>query len=262
MYRILKTHPDVFMPDTKETLYFNEEYGRGRDWYLAFFDGAEEYRASGEISNTYIFSHEAPRRIRDYRSDMKLITCLRHPVDRAFSHYLWLVRNGEVSGSFEEVLEERPDLVTRGHYGGHLRRWLEHFSREQILVLPFWELEEDAQAFAARIFDFIGVDPTIFPDVGEGRVLGAMRPRSRRLAGLVKRAARAVRRMGFPSLVTAVKESPVTRLLYEPYERDEYPEMRPGTRHRLNEQVRHDVAVLTELTGVDFLGRWIGNERD
>lgn len=257
MYRVLDAHPEVYMSPVKETLYFTREFDRGRDWYLSFFEGAAEYSASGEFSNTYVFSQDAPARVRDYRADMQLVTCLRHPVDRAFSHYLWLVRNGELEAGFEAALETRPDLLTRGLYGRHLCRWLEHFPRKQLLVLPFRELEEDSRGFARRIFRFLGVDPEFWPELAEGRALGAARPRSRWLARAAKLGARAVRRLGLPEAVQAVKTSPLVRLLWEPYGEQERPEPDPDLHARLTERVAPDVRRLTDLTGVDFAGRWL-----
>ncbi len=261
LYRVLRAHPEVWMSPVKETLYFTEEYHRGRDWYLSFFERAEAYPASGEISNTYVFSEEAPRRVRDYRADMKLVTTLRHPVDRAFSHYLWLVRNGELACPFEEALEARPDLLARGRYGEHLARWLEVFPRDQLLVLPFGELVEDDRAFARRVFRFIGADEDVWPEVAGERALGAARPRSRWLARATKLGARAVRRLGLPSVVQAVKESPLVDLLWEPWGEDR-PELDPGTRARLTDLLAGDVERLTGLTGIDFAGRWLGDGGD
>lgn len=261
-YRALRAHPEVFMSPVKETLYFTREYDRGREWYLSFFQGAEDYPASGEVCQLYLYSEEAPGRVRDYRADMQLVVTPRNPVDRAFSHYLWHVRNGEVSASFEEALEERPYLFRRGFYGRHLARWLEYFPREQLLVLPFWELKEDERAFARRIYDFVGVDPDFWPEDGVQRALGAALPRVRWLARTLKVGARLARRMGLLRLVQAVKEHPLARAVWEPYPEDERPEVDPETRARLLEEVADDVRRVTELTGIDFAGRWLEGEGD
>lgn len=256
-YRALRAHPEVYMSLVKETLYFTREHGRGRDWYLSFFKGAERYTASGEISQTYLYSERAPARVRGYRPDMRLVVTPRNPVDRAFSHYLWHVRNGEVTVSFEQALEERPYLFRRGFYAEHLSRWLDVFPREQILVLPFWELREDQRQFARRIFEFIGVDPDFWPEEGVDRALGAARPRSRWMARALKVGARLTRRLGLPEAVQRVKENPLVQRLWEPYEEDERPRVDPATRARLLDVVREDVHRLAELTGVDFAGRWL-----
>lgn len=260
LYRLLRAHPEVYMSPTKETLYFSDQFQRGRDWYLAFFEGADAYPASGEISNTYIFSEAAPARIRDYRADMGLVTTLRHPVDRAFSHYLWLVRNGELAGSFKEALEVRPDLLSRGRYGGHLARWLEHFPREQLLVLPFGKLVEDDRAFARRVFRFLGVDEDVWPKGAGERALPAARPRNRWLARVAKLGARAVRKLGVPHVVQAAKESRLVDLLWKPWGEDR-PTLDPELRDRLAHQMADDIQQLTELTGIDFAGRWL-EDRD
>lgn len=261
-YRALRAHPEVYMSPVKETLYFTREYDRGLEWYLSFFQGAEDYPASGEISQLYLYSERAPERVRDYRADMQLVVTPRDPVDRAFSHYLWHVRNGEVTASFEEALEERPYLFRRGFYGRYLSRWLEYFPRKQLLVLPFWELKEDDRAFARRIYDFVGADPDFWPDGGVERALGAARPRVRWLARTLKVGARLARRLGLPRLVQAVKESSLVRNLWEPYGEGERPEVDTGTRARFLAEVADDVRRLTELTGIDFAGRWLEREGD
>lgn len=259
-YRALRAHPEVYMSPVKETLYFTREYDRGREWYHSFFEDAGEYRASGEVSQTYIYSEDAPGRIRDYRPQMQLIVTPRDPVDRAFSHYLWHVRNGELQDSFEEALEERPYLFWRGFYGQYLSRWLQVFPREQLLVLPFWKLKEDNRAFARRIFEFIGVDPDFWPEEGVDRALSAAAPRSRWLARTLKAGSRMTRRAGLPMLVQRMKENPLVQLLWKPYSDDEKPEVKPETRTRLLRAVRDDIHRLTALTGIDFAGRWLEGE--
>lgn len=259
-YRALRAHPEVYMSPVKETLYFTREYDRGREWYLSFFEDAGGYPASGEISQTYLYSEHAPARIRDYLPEMQLIVTPRDPVDRAFSHYLWHVRNGELRGSFEEALEERPYLFRRGFYGKYLSRWLEIFPREQLLVLPFWELKEDNRAFARRIFEFIGVDPDFWPEEGVERALGAAAPRSQLLARTLKAGGRLIRRAGLPRLVQIVKENPLIQLLWKPYSEEEKPEVEPETRARLLREVREDIHRLTALTGIDFADRWLDDQ--
>ena len=66
LYHILGQHPQVCMSSAKETLYFEDYYSKGREWYQKFFRQCKAPgvpHAIGEISNTYIFSPLAATRI-------------------------------------------------------------------------------------------------------------------------------------------------------------------------------------------------------
>lgn len=257
LYRVLGAHPEVCVSSAKETLFFETEYHRGEDWYARFFARCDHARAVGEVSNTYVFSPRAAERIHDFEPSMRIVSSLRDPIDRAFSHYLFMRRNDRVRGSFEEVIERhRPDLVTRGLYGRHLTPWVELFPRERILFLLFDDLATDPSGLASRLFEFLGVDPDFEPEVAAERALAASRPRSRLVARAVNEAAAVVRRMGFPDLVTRMKESSVPRLLYGSFEDGEKPRIDPATRDRLKEYYRSDLERASELVGVDLVARW------
>lgn len=256
MYRMLRAHPEVCVSTAKETLYFEAEYHRGPTWYARFFAHCTGVRAVGEVSNTYVFSPEAAERIHGYDSAMRIVSSLRDPVDRAFSHYLLMLRNAQVEGSFEEVIEnQRPDLVSRGLYGRHLTPWFQRFPRERILILLFDELQADPKEFARCLFEFLGVAPYTKSNL-EKKVLAASKPRSRLVSRLAQETAAVVRGMGFPELVTRVKEGVVPHLLYDQYDEGEKPRIKPATRAQLQEYYRDDLKRASELVGVDLVVRW------
>lgn len=260
IYELLSGHPDVYVPETKEVLYFNRFHDRGEDWYATFFDGAEGHTAVGEVSNTYIFDSEAPRRIRRYNPAMRLVTSLRNPIDRAFSHYLFLRRNGQVTGSFERVIGGEHRVVERGLYHRYLSEYWEHFPDEQLLVLDFDVLKENPRAFGRAIFEHLGVDPSFWPEGGDERVLGAMEPRSRWMARAAKEAAVWLRRVGDPRWVTRIKQSWLSELLFRPLDRSEYPEVDPATRRKLEDYYREDAERLSRRVGIDFVGKWFDDD--
>lgn len=257
MYRVLRGHPEVCVSSAKETLFFETEHHRGEDWYARFFAHCTKARAIGEVSNTYVFCPRAAERIYNFDSRMRIVSSLRDPIDRAFSHYLFMRRNGQVRGSFEEVIQgQRPDLLTRGLYGHHLEPWLDHFPRQRILILLFDELSADPSRFARRLFEFLGVDPNVEPEWIDRKALGASRPRSRIVARVVNEAAALIRHFGFPELVTQVKESWVPRLLYSTFTEGDKPRIDPATRDRLQEYFRSDLERASGWVGIDLVGRW------
>jgi hypothetical protein len=255
-YRLLKAHQEVCVATAKETMFFDDHYHRGVDWYHRFYAACGGTKAVGEVCNSYIFSEEAPGRMRAYNPALKLVASLRNPIDRAFSNYLFFLRNDQVAGSFEDAITARPDLLAQGLYARYLERYLACFPRQQLLVLAFDDLQRDPLAFARGLLEFIEVDPDHVPGVAADKVLGASRPRSRAAARLVKRAAVAVRQAGMPAVVTRVKGGPLPRLLYRQYGDGEYPAMRKETRAKLIRYFSADVARLSELTGRDYEAMW------
>jgi hypothetical protein len=256
MYSLLKVHPEVCVAAAKETMFFDANYHRGVDWYHRFYEACDGQAAVGEVCNSYIFSEEAPGRMHAYNPAMKLVTSLRNPIDRAFSNYLFWLRNAQVTGSFEDTVVARPELLVQGLYAMHLERYLAHFPAGQLLVLAFDDLKGDPLAFARRLLEFLEVDPEHVPEVAGEKVLGASRPRSRAAARVVKQAAVAVRRVGMPDVVTRVKSSALPRLLYRQYSDGDYPSMRAESRAELISYFAADVARLSELTGRDYAALW------
>jgi hypothetical protein len=256
MYNLLREHPEVCVAAAKETMFFDANYHRGVDWYHRFYEACAGQTAVGEVCNSYIFSEEAPARMHAYNPALKLVTSLRNPIDRAFSNYLFWLRNAQVTGSFEDALVARPDLLVQGLYARHLERYLSHFPAEQLLVLAFNDLKRDPLGFARRLLEFLEADPERVPDVAGEKVLGASRPRSRVAARVVKQAAVAVRRVGMPDVVTRVKSGALPRLLYRQYSDAEYPSMRAETHAELVRYFAADVARLSELTGRDYAALW------
>src|SRR6266508_5585214 len=141
MYSLLKAHPEVCVAAAKGTMFFDANYHRGVGWYHRFYDACDGQAAVGEVCNSYIFSEEAPARMHTYNPALKLVTSLRNPIDRAFSNYLFWLRNAQVTGSFEDTVLARPELLVQGLYAMHLERYLGHFPARQLLVLAFDDLK-------------------------------------------------------------------------------------------------------------------------
>ncbi|HZO97822.1 MAG TPA: sulfotransferase [Gaiellaceae bacterium] len=249
LFRVLRAHPQCFVPPAKDLYYFDRFYRRGLDWYAAFFREAPASAVAGELSHDYLYSPEAADRIASVLPDARLLVFLRHPVDRAFSEYLFLVRSGLVrSGELRRTLAENPDPVEHSRYARYLHAYLDRFPRERVGVFLYDELQQDPAAFARRVFEFLGVGFVDGLPYGE-RALGAARPRSRVIARGVKAAATVTRGAGFPTLVGRVKSSPVARLLYVQYPEAERPRLSPEDRAWLHAQLDPELPRLEEMLG-------------
>ncbi len=259
LYQALANHPQVCVSTAKETLYFSDYHTKDFKWYLRFFKPTPENLepiAIGEVSNTYIFDRDVAARIAKELPEAKIIYNLRDPIDRAFSHYLFLCRNAELSCSFEEAIEVRPDLLSRGKYSEHLESFHQHFDQSKRLGLFYDDLRSDPDAYAETIFRFLGVDPELYQGEASARVLGASTARNRLLARAAVGAAGLTRRLGYPDIVSKVKHSSLSKLIFRPFADGEKPKLSEETREKLKPYFYDDLDRLAEMTGRDVRALW------
>ena len=173
LYNYLRGHKEIYLPPVKELHYYDKNYEKGLDWYLKFFKNADSdrYKAAGEATPIYMYLEEVPERIHRDFPDIKLIFILRHPVDRAYSHYWYVVARGAEPLSFEEAIEReeerlsRGDLMhrrlysylDRGKYVVQLKRYRKYFSKDQMLIIFSKDLREKTVETVVKVLDFIGV---------------------------------------------------------------------------------------------------------
>jgi hypothetical protein len=165
LYKYLDEHPNIFVPrPRKEPGYFSREhvYQNGRDWYLSLFQNARPDQWVGEASTCYSrWPHfvDVPERIFNFNKDVKLIYILRHPVDRAYSHYghLLFYANKKYR-SLDEALDAEPEILDASKYMAQINRFLQYFPKEQLLLVDFEELVSNPHAILQQVQAFIGCD--------------------------------------------------------------------------------------------------------
>jgi len=254
---VLSQHPDCYVPPAKDIWYFDRYYDRGLDWYLSFFEDAPpEAEAVGELSHDYLFSPQAAKRIAADLPEVKLMSCLRDPVERTFSQYLYLKRSGITKLPLKEAIEEYPRLIENSLYYSHLSTYYELFSEEQIKILWFADLKEDAGEFAREVFEFLKVEYS--PDINyDKRVRPAGEARNFYLAKGLKWAGRFVRRIGLVNFLGRVKNSKlVNYLFYRTFSDENKPELSPEMERFLRGEFADDIRSLEKLLEVD-LGHWL-----
>lgn len=261
LYNALSAHPQVLTSTSKETLYFSDYYSKGMKWYQGFFPYKAKPEtpapiAIGEVSNTYIFDPAVAARIAEALPGAKIIYNLRDPLERAFSHYLFMLRNAMLKGSFEEAIQQRPDLLARGKYAEHLKSYHQHFAASQRLCLFYDDLKSDPVGYANSIWDFLGVDGSLYEADPAKRVLEAATSRNRLLARGVVAAAALTRRLGHPEIVSKVKQSGFAKLVFRPFAPGEAPKIDLETRERLKPYYYSDLDNLSEMTGRDLRTIW------
>jgi hypothetical protein len=198
----------------------------------------------GEITPFYLYGAECPERIASFPVD-KLILMLRNPVDRAWSYYGHMSRNGAFWGSFEEFLK-RPTFgaVEHGHYGRYIRRYLRLFRREQILTLVFEEALADVPGTKQKIASFLNLDASEFPsEAGMDAVYTSVLPKARRAYGLAFGLSRVLRKLNLDVIVNEAKRRGVKQM----FGTGERPApMAPATRQLLAREFAHTIDEVEE----------------
>ena len=203
-YYSLLEHPNV-MPqwpsarlvpktnDTKGVHYFDSNGTRSARWYRSHFETARARAAhaasvggtvvTGDGSPYYLYHPLAAGRAAAMVPDAKLIVLLRHPIERAYSHFREQTRNGVETLSWETALDaeaartagevgriladpsyrsfphEQQSYVGQSEYAASLRRWFENFDRSQFLIRRSEDLYADPVTTLDEIWTFLGVGP-------------------------------------------------------------------------------------------------------
>ncbi|MEZ5334867.1 MAG: sulfotransferase [Methanolobus sp.] len=176
VYKCLKEHPEIATPPKDSIHYFDMYYSKNRDWYMQHFSDAGSEQKLFDPTPSYIRSPLAPKRIYKENPDAKIILCMRHPIERAFSHYWHEKKKEKYNFEFNEVLSNY-DLfsswIEPGFYAEHIEKYLNFFPHKQILCQKFDYLNENPRGFLKELLDFIGVESNFEPTVLNKKVNAA-----------------------------------------------------------------------------------------
>ena len=253
--RMLRAHPQCYVPPAKDVYFFDRYYDRGLAWYTRLFAGApREARAVGELSHDYLYSVDAAARIARDLPDVKLIVFLRDPASRSFSEYLYLLRSGERFDSFADAVARRPEILEHSRYASHLGPYLERFG-PRVGTFLIERLLQDPRELAHDVYRFLGLDPFDGVEFDE-RVLPASRPRSVLAARAAKTGASAARAAGLANVVGVVKRSRLGGALYRPYDDVERPRLSDAELRFVADELADDLRELAKLVDLPIAREW------
>jgi hypothetical protein len=255
LHTILDGHPEVYLPTKrKEIRFFDRYFDEGLAWYEAFFrEVPRSVRAIGEISPQYFYCEECPSRIAQTLPDVRLLLMLRHPVDRAYSNYGFVVQRRNFRGSFRDFLDARPKAIEKGLYTPPLDAYLRLFPRERILPLLFDRTVGKGGRELEALATFLDVSPDGFPTT-VGRVNASTMPQHPELANLAVRAGRKLRRWHLEPLVDVGRRLGMRRIWSNG---KPIPKLDPDQRRELTSLFEHDLETLEERLALD-LAHWRG----
>jgi hypothetical protein len=213
LYEMLRQHPQIFMPASKEPWFFAEELlertpprpgGTPQTLaeYRTWFAAAGPDQIAGEASALYLWSRTAAARIAQARPDARVIAILREPASFLRSLHMQFIQvYVETENDFAKALalegaRRRGEHVPRHtywpqallysdhvRYVEQLRRYREAFSPEQLLVLVYDDFRADNEATVRSVLRFLDVDDSI--PVEELVANPTVQVRSQRLNALV-----------------------------------------------------------------------------
>jgi len=274
LYDYLRQHPDIFMPKWKELSFFiGDSFGplhrvRRPEYYYRVFAKAKDQSAIGEASTSHLCDEAAPKLIQEKLGIIKIIIVLRDPVTMAYSLYNHQVRReGETLKTFEAASEAEEGRIRdsgfrkkcygwhtnyyyyhRGLYFEQVKRYLDTFGKEKVMIFLFEELARDPVHVAQRAFRFLGVDDSFVPEVKvlnpAGEILNI--PRFWEDAGLLQKT------VSFVFSRNLIKKMPhlIRNIGRKPPE-----PIKPTTASKLRERFHDDICRLEQLIGKD-LSAW------
>lgn len=225
LFRYLDAHPAIAMPPHKEIAFFadDEAYAKGIGWYRQHWPPQTEHGViRGEASPQYMQSEAAAARIRDAAPEVKLITVLRDPVQRAFAHYRHARRKGIEPRGFEAVCDAwlsgalsgpAADYFEASRYHSVLRGYAACFHHSQIKIVFTEQLSSQPLRIVQELYGWLGVDANVAPAcIGEVFNGGASSNRWNLLSRTLTGAMRGFRRAtGFRGAVEETLPAPMAR---------------------------------------------------
>jgi hypothetical protein len=206
--RYLSQHPELYISPRKETHFFatdhfppcfegpgderlNRRVIRDEDQYAQLFADATGAKAIGESSAFYLCFPGTAERIAQAVPDAKIMMILREPADRAYSAYIFLIRDGRESLGFVEGLRWEEERKQKGFepmwwykelslYYRQVRHYLEVFGTQRVKVLLYEELFANPGQTLRDVFAFLGVKEEVVIDTSVRYNVAGV-PKSRRL---------------------------------------------------------------------------------
>ena len=282
LFEVLSKHPRIFIPQRKECRYFSctlgEFAGPGLQYaknvtrslkeYQTLFNRAKPGQLCGDISPDYLYYYQnaVPKILNEKNAQIPIIIVLRNPIDRAYSSYLYLVRDGREKLSFEDALdaeEQRREenwawgwfYVEGGLYAEQVKAYTDNF--ERVLVLLF---EEDIVTGRAvdKILNFLNLDP-VPEGLGNLHMNISGYPRNRLLHRVITRVL--VDELIVRRIKNVFKKTPfyaASRRIYRKILEANLKkvEMATETRQMLKEKFQEDVVLLEKYTGLPVRKFW------
>lgn len=148
----------------KELHYFDTVKSGDINKYTALFSVGEQSQCYLESTPSYLYLPDVPALVSETLKgkNVKIIVCLRDPVQRAYSHYQMNVRRQQETESFDSAFKRKSVHVDdsyypRGLYADQISRYIERFGKDSVLVLEMENDFADTPALNDKLNRFMGL---------------------------------------------------------------------------------------------------------
>lgn len=253
LHTMLSQHPDIFVPQEKGLMFFSKYYARGIVWYQQFFAGTGDKKIRAEICPAYFTHPDAIERIYRHLPAIKGMAILRNPVEQVYSMYCMEARRGMYEKSFEAFVSDKDvRALNNALYATHIKRFLSHFEKSQLLILLYDDLVKDPKGFLKTIYDFLDI-PEYYPEDVTHRVNKGGVPRHLLLDKTIARSGKFLREHNLYGLKMLLNRTGISNRLKRFNLKQEAPEpIEPSLREYLNRFYAQDKQELEVMLGKDL----------
>ncbi len=182
IYDWMQRHPQVFVPEIKEILFFSYRQNKisghrsmSFKEYTAYFKEGQTYQIRGEISPSYLYFPGTAQNIHDLLGPIKIIVILRNPIERTISDYQYSCQNNKNKLDFDHFLIKGidelkhntlnfnpftpPVILWKGFYARQIQTYLQLFGKEQVKILLFDDLVKNRGIIENELCTFLKISP-------------------------------------------------------------------------------------------------------
>ena len=198
LHQFLSKHPDIFMSEPKEPMFFCTDMHKESDvWYkkanhfpyrtesqfMSLFSSWKDQKVAGESTTQYLDSKDAAENIHRFNPDAKIVIMLREPVDYLYSlHGQYLYEMEEDIDDFKMALEAEDDrrqgkrvpprikcpswlwYSETVKYAEQIKRYIDVFPRENVKIILFDDFQKDNKQVYLDVVRFLDVDDSFIPE--------------------------------------------------------------------------------------------------
>uniref|UniRef100_T1E5H6 Sulfotransferase n=1 Tax=Crotalus horridus TaxID=35024 RepID=T1E5H6_CROHD len=172
LLEMLDVHPNIVVAAIEVHFFdWDENYVKGIDWYRSLMPFSYENQITIEKTPGYFTSPQAPERIHDMNSSIKLLLILRDPTERVISDYTQVyynrLENHKSVQPFEDIvikngaLNTKYKAIQRSLYDIHMGRWLKYFHLDQIHIVDGNTLIRDPLPELQKVERFLNLPSKI-----------------------------------------------------------------------------------------------------
>jgi len=276
LHDILIQHPDIYLPQNKETHFFDKdkEYIKGVNFYKnEYYSTVKEEKIIGDITPGYMFFEDSVKRIYNTLGDnIKIIFMLRNPIERAYSHYWMSYRRTYENQTFERAVELESDrlnknyfnknhfsYIERGYYARQIKRFLEFFPKENMKFIIFNEFINNKNDSVKGILNFLNLNSEVHLSLDK-KSNSAFLPRFRIITKILKSSPKIIKKTG-KLLPDDIRKKIVNLIEISNKQKFQKPKIKYETRNKLINIYYEDIIELESIINKD-LSFWYNLKRE